>query len=202
MFINSISIGYGFASNARNMVSNNTTSPAFRSKMAISKPILHNESGAKILDRVTNLIKLLPDSSKMSKPSILSLIEEGVEKTYGILIDKKTIPNLSKVIIKDMSESKEWDAIKDKGDIIIASIDSKTGRMLSGEYYNLKFYRGADKLKRTLIIDRELCVPMTYGGEVWTAGQHVESLDHSIGNSALGSIFRSMIDHDASILAK
>lgn len=166
-----------------------------------SKPIIENESGRIIFEKLLKWVKNVSNNGVMDQPVFKTI----GDRSYGIFIDSKTIPSAIKAEIKNIPQGmskeeilKNWNKINNSKDVFSGEFDSETGKMLIGDFNGIHFKRISNKRTRRMHVNRVSFSPVGYSSNNW--GAMINSTE--LNKDPLGSIFLAMTKSNASILPK
>lgn len=146
---------------------------AFRAQVLYGyrRPVINNADTKIVYDKVSQVLKKLPDSARMTKPI---LVKTG-DESYGFTWDKSN-PNKYKLLIKNNINSVEdWEKADSQRSVMSCMFNDKgmlqigeLTRPLKADYSQGVFYHHGGKDGRKIRIDDLTLRPSTESYEVWS----------------------------------
>lgn len=172
---------------------------------------LENAESKMVYDRISQMLKKIPDSARMVKPMLIATDKEK----YGFTWDKTTA-NRYKLIIKNNIETKEdWDKVDPMRSVMSCMFDEH-GMMIVGEltkpinsnYNQGLFFHHSGRNGRRMRLDGLVLRPVAIKDNLWSVIQELSSpnstdeidLGEKLKDTMLSDMFLEFSKNKTSIL--
>lgn len=146
---------------------------AFKARVSTGyrRAVIENKETKAVYDKITQVLKRLPDNAKMTKPILINVGEEN----YGFIWDKSSANKNILTIRNNIQTAEDWEKA-DSTRSVMSCVFNKEGVLQIGElikpiksdYSQGVFYYHDGKSNRRIRLDELTLKPTTVSPDVWT----------------------------------